>query len=71
MAKHETRAEHPRTIVAECLECGIELRTEDLVEVDGETLCEQCAEEYQRESVTHEPTSSPDDPFSDRGAQLH
>jgi hypothetical protein len=56
---------------AECFECGIRLEAAELAEIEGETLCWQCAEEYLRESDAGDPAASLDDPLSDRGAQLH
>ena len=56
---------------AECLECGIKLRDEEIMEIHGENLCEACAEDYMRESDNHGTAASVDDPCSDRGARLH
>ena len=71
MTEQKSKTEDVWTCEAECFECGIKLNDGDFAEVDGETLCDQCAEEYMREPGMHEPATSPDDPFSERGARIH
>ena len=56
---------------AACFECGIRPNAAELTEIEGETLCWQCAEEHLRDSDACETTASLDDPLSDRGAPFH
>ncbi|HLG88440.1 MAG TPA: hypothetical protein VKZ79_14740 [Alphaproteobacteria bacterium] len=71
MNERKSKPEDGWTCEAECFECGIKLSDGEIAEVDGETLCDQCAEEYMREPGTHEAATAFDDPFSDHGARFH
>ena len=71
MPRHEITIEQPWTDEADCFECGIKLQIEDITEIEGENLCDQCAEEHLRESATHDLTSSVDDSLPERGARFH
>jgi len=57
--------------VERCLECGIHLKDGEFAEIDGDTLCEQCAEEHMREPDSHEPAASQDEFSIERGARIH
>ena len=70
MATEKSIIESEGTYEAECLECGIKLETDEVVEIDREILCGQCAEDYLRESEMHEPAASQED-IPESGARLH